>query len=141
MPDRVKKKQPVPGLDSKICIACGRAMQWRKSWSKNWNEVKFCSDRCRASKPGDTEQSLEESILLYLRNRGAGKTSCLSDIARAIGGEGRDGWEGRYSWEELMDPLRKAARRLAARGEINIIQGGVVVDGSTAKGPIQVCLK
>jgi len=22
-------------------------MTWRKSWAKNWDEVKFCSDACR----------------------------------------------------------------------------------------------
>ena len=22
-------------------------MTWRKSWARNWEEVKFCSERCR----------------------------------------------------------------------------------------------
>ncbi|MFN7664242.1 MAG: DUF2256 domain-containing protein [Inhella sp.] len=22
-------------------------MTWRKAWAKNWDEVKFCSERCR----------------------------------------------------------------------------------------------
>ena len=39
-------------LPSKICIVCGREMTWRKSWAKNWDEVKYCSDACRAKKPG-----------------------------------------------------------------------------------------
>jgi hypothetical protein len=34
-------------LSSKPCVQCGRAMPWRRAWAKNWNEVKFCSDRCR----------------------------------------------------------------------------------------------
>jgi hypothetical protein len=34
-------------LPSKPCVACGRAMSWRKAWAKNWAEVKFCSDACR----------------------------------------------------------------------------------------------
>lgn len=37
-------------LPSKTCIACGREMVWRKSWAKNWDEVKYCSDACRAGK-------------------------------------------------------------------------------------------
>ena len=37
-------------LPSKICITCGREMTWRKSWAKNWDEVKYCSDACRAKK-------------------------------------------------------------------------------------------
>ena len=38
-------------LPSKICLACGREMTWRKSWAKNWTAVKYCSDACRATKP------------------------------------------------------------------------------------------
>jgi hypothetical protein len=35
-------------LPSKPCTECGRDMVWRKSWAKNWAEVKYCSDACRA---------------------------------------------------------------------------------------------
>jgi hypothetical protein len=34
-------------LPSKPCVACGRAMSWRKKWARTWDEVKFCSDACR----------------------------------------------------------------------------------------------
>lgn len=34
-------------LPRKTCTACGREMVWRKAWAKVWDEVKFCSDRCR----------------------------------------------------------------------------------------------
>ena len=34
----------------KICVACGRKMTWRKSWSKNWDEVKYCSNACKKKK-------------------------------------------------------------------------------------------
>jgi hypothetical protein len=37
-------------LPSKPCAACGRDMTWRKSWAKNWEAVKYCSDACRARK-------------------------------------------------------------------------------------------
>ena len=37
-------------LPSKPCVACGRDMSWRKSWAKNWEAVKYCSDACRAKK-------------------------------------------------------------------------------------------
>ncbi|MBC7698162.1 MAG: DUF2256 domain-containing protein [Bacteroidia bacterium] len=36
-------------LPSKICIQCAREMTWRKAWAKNWEEVKYCSDKCRAN--------------------------------------------------------------------------------------------
>jgi len=38
-------------LPSKPCQACGRPMAWRKAWARNWDEVKYCSDRCRRDKP------------------------------------------------------------------------------------------
>lgn len=37
-------------LPSKICVTCGLPFNWRKKWEKNWNEVKYCSDRCRKNK-------------------------------------------------------------------------------------------
>jgi hypothetical protein len=36
-------------LPEKPCVVCGRAMTWRKAWAKNWDDVKYCSDRCRKS--------------------------------------------------------------------------------------------
>ncbi|OYX13209.1 MAG: hypothetical protein B7Z16_15910 [Algoriphagus sp. 32-45-6] len=38
------KKQHLP---SKPCVVCGRPFTWRKKWEKVWEEVKYCSDRCR----------------------------------------------------------------------------------------------
>jgi hypothetical protein len=37
-------------LPSKTCLVCGKEMTWRKSWAKNWDEVKYCSDACRSKK-------------------------------------------------------------------------------------------
>jgi hypothetical protein len=37
-------------LPSKICVSCKREFTWRKKWEKNWNEVKYCSDKCRKNK-------------------------------------------------------------------------------------------
>ena len=34
-------------LPSKICLACNRPFSWRKKWAKIWDEVKYCSDKCR----------------------------------------------------------------------------------------------
>ncbi|WP_354214048.1 MULTISPECIES: DUF3253 domain-containing protein [unclassified Arthrobacter] len=72
---------------------------------------------------------LEESILKLLAARAATSTICPSDAARAVGDE---------NWRDLMEPTRKAARRLVDAGEVQITQGGSVVDPSTAKGPIRI---
>jgi hypothetical protein len=34
-------------LPQKDCAACGRPFVWRKKWEKVWDEVRYCSDRCR----------------------------------------------------------------------------------------------
>lgn len=41
---KMRKKSDLP---EKTCVACGRPMVWRKAWAKTWDEVKYCSDRCR----------------------------------------------------------------------------------------------
>ncbi len=111
-------------------------MEWRKAWAKNWEEVKFCSDHCRAGKPSDRDKQLESTILDLLAKRGAGKTICPSEAARTVAGSDK-----RDAWEPLMEPARSAARRLVAAERIVITQGGQIVDGSTAKGPIRLRLR
>ncbi|RZL50442.1 MAG: DUF2256 domain-containing protein [Pedobacter sp.] len=44
---KATKKQDLP---SKICIICNRPFSWRKKWAKNWDDVKYCSERCRNQK-------------------------------------------------------------------------------------------
>ena len=34
-------------LAIKICLRCGLPFRWRKKWSRDWEQVKYCSDRCR----------------------------------------------------------------------------------------------
>ncbi len=45
---KMRKKADLP---TKICAACGLPFAWRKKWAANWSDVKFCSDRCRNTKP------------------------------------------------------------------------------------------
>ena len=41
---------------TKTCPVCGRPFQWRKKWKTVWEEVRYCSERCRrqARRPGGT---------------------------------------------------------------------------------------
>ena len=34
-------------LPTKICPVCHRPFTWRKKWERVWEQVKYCSDRCR----------------------------------------------------------------------------------------------
>jgi hypothetical protein len=36
-----------PERATKICPVCGRPFQWRKKWKDVWQEVRYCSERCR----------------------------------------------------------------------------------------------
>jgi hypothetical protein len=37
-------------IEPKICMVCQRPFEWRKKWEKNWDEVKYCGDKCRKSR-------------------------------------------------------------------------------------------
>lgn len=34
-------------LPMKPCAGCGRPFAWRKKWARVWDEVRYCSERCR----------------------------------------------------------------------------------------------
>ncbi|WGH74276.1 DUF2256 domain-containing protein [Tenacibaculum tangerinum] len=41
------KKEHLP---TKICVVCGLPFTWRKKWERHWEEVKYCSQKCRKNK-------------------------------------------------------------------------------------------
>lgn len=45
---RMRQKADLP---TKTCLACGRPFTWRKKWERDWEAVKFCSERCKREKP------------------------------------------------------------------------------------------
>ena len=106
-------------------------MEWRAKWAKNWEQVRYCSDRCRRIKVQPVDVALEQAITGLLSGRARGATICPSEAARLVDPDG---------WQQLMEPARAAARRLVARGRVEITQSGRVVDPSTCKGPIRIRL-
>ncbi|WP_354005572.1 DUF2256 and DUF3253 domain-containing protein [Rhodococcus antarcticus] len=137
MAHRSRSSAPVEDRADKVCAVCGRTITWRAKWARDWPQVRHCSDACRArarSGAGEREE-LEAALRERLARCSAGTTACPSEVARAVhaarGGSG-DGWR------DLMEPVRQAARRLAADGELEITQNGVVVDPSRAKGPVRL---
>ena len=114
-------------LPTKTCATCGRSFAWRKKWARDWDAVRHCSDRCRSTRPS-ADDPLEADILAAVAALAAGSTLCPSQIARA-----------RFEdWRPQMETVRQAARRLVARGLLEITQGGRVVDPDTARGPIRL---
>jgi hypothetical protein len=118
--------------DEKVCGSCGRRIEWRRAWADDWDAVRWCSDACRRRKVRPVDHELEQAIRGLLDQRRGGASICPSEAARVVGGEVES------EWRELLEPARRAARRLVAVGEVEITQGGRVVDPSSAKGPIRV---
>jgi hypothetical protein len=50
--DDAPKKFTKSNLPSKDCIVCNRPFEWRKKWERCWDEVKYCSERCRRDGKG-----------------------------------------------------------------------------------------
>ncbi|WP_072720356.1 MULTISPECIES: DUF2256 domain-containing protein [Planktothrix] len=50
---RVPSKSDLP---TKICPVCDRPFTWRKKWANCWDEVKYCSERCRRRRSSSTPE-------------------------------------------------------------------------------------
>jgi hypothetical protein len=117
----------------RTCVVCGRRIEWRAKWARDWDHVRCCSDACRKRGVRPVDHALEAAIVDLLTRRARGATICPSEAARAVAGD-----DDPDAWRALMEPARAAARRLVAADVIDITQGGRVVDPSTAKGPIRI---
>lgn len=95
-----------------------------------------------ADRSGEHARTIEAKILDLLAQRGPGKTICPSEVARALDRGARPGSEpdeeSAPGWRALMDPVREAAGRLVASGEVVATQKGEVIDLATVKGPIRL---
>ncbi|MBO6527877.1 DUF2256 domain-containing protein [Erythrobacter sp.] len=49
-------------LPTKICLTCGLEFAWRKKWERDWDEVKYCSERCRRNKPSSSSEAVGQQI-------------------------------------------------------------------------------
>lgn len=125
-----RQRNLVPEPEEKTCASCGRRIEWRAKWADSWDSVRYCSDACRARGVSAVDAQLESTILELLATRAHDATICPSDVARKVGSEDE--------WRDLMEPARRAARRLVAAGEVVITQKGSVVDPSTARGAIRI---
>lgn len=99
--------------EPKACASCGRRIEWRKKWERDWDQVRYCSTACRRRGVTDEDARLEDELREAVRR---GRTTTVEDD----------------------EPQRRAARRLVATGEAEIVQRGRVVDPSTAKGAFVV---
>lgn len=72
--------------------------------------------------------TLRQHLLEKVRERGAEKSICPSEVARGLGGA---------EWRSLMEPIREVGAELVESGEILALQRGQPVHPLSAKGPIR----
>ncbi len=125
-------RRVVTNSQTKICPSCGRTVEFRARWARVWDSVRYCSKACRRRKISATDRALERTIVSLLASRVDHASLCPSEVARAVRGDG--------DWRALMEPTRRAARRLAHAGVVEIIQRGKIVDAAELRGPIRIRL-
>ncbi|MGI4955477.1 MAG: DUF3253 domain-containing protein [Janthinobacterium lividum] len=75
---------------------------------------------------------IETTILALVTARGAAKSICPSEVARALKPDG---------WQSLMTPVRQAAIRLSVAGQIDILRKGKPVGPDAVHGVIRLRLR
>lgn len=80
-------------------------------------------------------ETIEDLVLRLARERGAGKTICPTEAARAAAEQrGEDEWQGR------LPGVKAAAVRLAKRGSVAIYRKGKPIDPENFKGIYRIGL-
>jgi len=116
--------------EDKTCRSCGRRITWRKKWERDWDAVTWCSTACRRRGLTSADLELEERLSRLVRAGSRGLTDVEALAAVQTAG-------GPAVTPELED-VRRAARRLVAAGDVELLQRGRVVDPSTAAGPVLI---
>jgi len=79
--------------------------------------------------------AIAAAILRQAGERGAGKSICPSEVARALAPE-------EEAWRRLMGPVRDTAIALAREGRIEVLRKGKPVDpGQEVRGVIRLRIR
>lgn len=82
-----------------------------------------------------TSDPAEQAILALAQARGAEKSFCPTEAARALAGNPADD-----SWRARLSPIRLAAIRLAKAGRIDILRKGKPISPENLHGVIRLRL-
>ncbi|QNA87761.1 DUF2256 domain-containing protein [Massilia sp. Dwa41.01b] len=50
---KMRRKSDLP---TKLCAHCQLPFTWRKKWERDWEQVKYCSERCRRAAPAAAKE-------------------------------------------------------------------------------------
>lgn len=120
-------------VEDKTCRSCGRRISWRKKWERDWDAVTYCSSACRSR--GVTSQDRRIEALIRELVAGAPRGVSDADVLSALGPQVARPPAARGAGS-TQESVRRAARRLVAGDELEMVQGGRVVDPSTTSGPV-----
>lgn len=76
-----------------------------------------------------TQAEIAAEILRQTAARGAGKSICPSEVARALAPD---------AWRPLLGPVREAAAALAAQGRVLILRKGRPVPPAELRGVVRL---
>ena len=79
----------------------------------------------------ESPEAIQAEILQQVSARGAGKSICPSEVARALAPE---------AWRPLMGPVRREAAALAGAGRLHILRKGKPVAPAEMRGVIRLAL-
>ena len=94
---------------------------------KNWDEIKYCSAKCRKERLETKQNELEEFILKKLT---IVSNICPSQIATELYGEDK--------MKQMIEPVRCACRRLHQAKRLKITQNKKPVTSLNFRGPIRI---
>ena len=108
---------------SKVCASCGRAFTWRKKWAKNWEQVRYCSTRCRSKGTILPQDPLIQAVFDALK-RVPSKRACTVDaIEQALHEQGHSAQQ-----------TRVALRTMIHAGQISSMEGNKRIAPERLKG-------
>lgn len=81
--------------------------------------------------PCPSDEAIRAVLTDLALRRGAGRTFCPSEAARALAAD----------WRPLMPAVRRVAAAMQAEGAIRATQKGAPADPVTARGPIRLGLR
>ena len=109
-------------MKTKHCLSCGRPFSEQKRWEKNWDEVKYCSQKCRTNKWDKKFKDLAQFILNngHLNNH-----------------EIEENYFQKKN-KNSSEIVKSVCRRLHLSGEITILQKGKPISSTNFRGKYDI---
>ena len=109
-------------MKTKHCLSCGRPFSEQKRWEENWDNIKYCSQKCRRNKWDKKFENLEKFIL---------NNSNLNIV------EVEENYFNKKN-RDSHEIVKSACRRLHLSGKITILQKGKPILSTNFRGKYEI---